>query len=967
MADYTNLIRAGNRQYALLWYNSQNEFITGDDILADGGLVWGDTLNADNDYLPGSAVSNMLEVTLDNPDNILSGLDYQGLFCAMLGVEDPTVQTVSCSAGKMGVVTHGGDVYSITPGTDTLYVNGTATTLTDNAAWIACLYDTVYVFDASGSCIHSTDGTLITVTDHMAVRILDWTKKGVAIALDGTFGSAADIDAHVYTGVSGGNLEYTTVHLHSIGMFMGETPEKLFTDTIQMTAYDLMMLLDVSADAWLETLTYPMTMQDVCEDLLDSVGLTYSLDTVTFPNLLREYGVNPFDASGVTKRDILGWMAEANGGYFRIDETGTVRLVTFETGSYTIGLDEATTLDVMEYTTPAIDEVQLQMTEGDVGVIVGSGTNGYVICNNPFLYGSSDVEARPYVENIYDMVTAFPAYVPKTVDTITGTWYHRAGEIITVEDNGSMPIFRMTLTYDGTASVSYESPGSRNRDDITARNIRTAVDGKRRYTIISTIDGLSIEVTNKLDADANAVGLDTGDEDSTVQVKITDEDISFNVPGENGDTMWDTTGMTIGVINSPSVRGAYGGPTNLYVVDAADVDGITKFGSLSDIFGMLSGKYIPSAVTIRYGYTDESTHYDLTTTENAVLQHTSGALISVVGPDWSDNDGSTGTHVCHAIISGSIYCYDCDNRLRFENIEVDCPGDTGDAFGFHNCDYVECESCIALGDRTDNTSSPTEPGYACGYRATENTNMTLAQCRAYRGQVGIASEKLSEVLIDTCAGTYLTNSVVADAATVRIKSTYPASLSGRNTSSTATSVAGTINTSTATMPGGTPTTTTTVSLTALVCRTYNGGGQMSITDLRSGWYSGAGKHYGCCWFSASSIPSGATVESASIKFKRLTGSGAGISSAVKIARNSAGSSLGTLTDCGSASVSPGNTVSATLSASVIQALLDSGVTAKGICFYSDDSSGWQGNAFSRNYMTIDGTNTKPVLTITYSV
>ena len=56
-----------------------------------------------------------------------------------------------------------------------------------------------------------------------------------------------------------------------------------------------------------------------------------------------------------------------------------------------------------------VDKLQISGSETDIGVVIGEGTNGYQILDNPLLYGATDTEVRTLGVPIYNRLIAYAA------------------------------------------------------------------------------------------------------------------------------------------------------------------------------------------------------------------------------------------------------------------------------------------------------------------------------------------------------------------------------------------------------------------------------------------------------------------------------------------------------------------------------------------------------------------------------
>ena len=133
-----------------------------------------------------------------------------------------------------------------------------------------------------------------------------------------------------------GSTEWVTV-----GYFSGKKPERTVrTETIEFTAYDRMLNFDVLADDFLSAITYPVTMQTLFQNLCTYVGLSYAVGDENSTTMAKSYSESPF-ISGLTCRQLLAWIAEANACNAVINSAGAVVLkwYTNHTSDYSLDGD----------------------------------------------------------------------------------------------------------------------------------------------------------------------------------------------------------------------------------------------------------------------------------------------------------------------------------------------------------------------------------------------------------------------------------------------------------------------------------------------------------------------------------------------------------------------------------------------------------------------------------------------------
>ena len=265
--------------------------------------------------------------------------------------------------------------------------------------------------------------------------------------------------------------KYTEI---SLGVFQGERPEKVRGKLIEFRLYDLMTMCDISAEEFITSLTFPTTLGAIYTSLCNFVGLTPS-QTSGFTNSTKNFTANPFSSAGYTAREVLAWIAEAAGCYARMDEDGKVELIEFGTFAHKVLLTDRFEMSENEFVVPQIGKLEVYNSYGDQLVTAGTGSNTYVISDNPFLYIENDTEItslQPFVTAIYNRLTLFPAYHPASVRC---EWYPlvKCGDIITViDDYGdeiTFPVFSQTVTWNGFGKVEYENTGSVTRDIAPVR------------------------------------------------------------------------------------------------------------------------------------------------------------------------------------------------------------------------------------------------------------------------------------------------------------------------------------------------------------------------------------------------------------------------------------------------------------------------------------------------------------------
>ena len=286
----------------------------------------------------------------------------------------------------------------------------------------------------------------------------------------------------------------------TVGYFKGKKPERTIrTETIEFTAYDRMQLFDVLADDYVDGITYPITLANIYHGLCTYLGLSYSAGDEIADSMALSFSESPFNG-GMTCRQLLAYIAEANGCYAKIDASGNVKLAWFtdQTSAYSVDGNKYFNISIDEATAPVIQAIRVACTydDGFTGFVypVGTYTTYYQIVDNPILIATGSADLTTVITDILARFTAFGAYTPINVD-IMGNWMVETGDIIEVEDlDGNtfdLPIFARTLQWNGGCEDVYECTGNTIRAELSqsiAESYETGGLIANKYTVKSGVD-----------------------------------------------------------------------------------------------------------------------------------------------------------------------------------------------------------------------------------------------------------------------------------------------------------------------------------------------------------------------------------------------------------------------------------------------------------------------------------------------
>ncbi len=251
-----------------------------------------------------------------------------------------------------------------------------------------------------------------------------------------------------------------------------------------LTAYDCIKKLDTSADAWVSTLKYPITLANMLSSMGNKLGLSITALTNTYRGNYTVY--NNFMTRNITYRQILGYIAQIANVNFMADTSGQKDIIykRYTETTTTIDNSKYVKLTLSDYTTEPIDKVQIQSTFDDIGYVVGTGDNAYVITENPLFFTN---ERQAYIQTIASSLLAelkTITYTPMKFSTLKD-FDINCGDIIKV-NNISCYIMKKSIKASG---CEFECVGNKRRDTQKAE-VNSAITALNNKTneLVRTVD-----------------------------------------------------------------------------------------------------------------------------------------------------------------------------------------------------------------------------------------------------------------------------------------------------------------------------------------------------------------------------------------------------------------------------------------------------------------------------------------------
>lgn len=320
-----------------------------------------------------------------------------------------------------------------------------------------------------------------------------------------------------------------------------------------ITAYDAMYdIINMDVAAWYNSIKFPLSLKKMRDSFFNYMGITQVETSLVNDAMTIEETINSTTISGKT---IISAICELNGVFGHINRDGEfeyVRLTQKAAGLYpavdlypskqlypmedkseTIKKSNYIDVEYEDYKTQPITKLQIRDKEGDIGAVVGSGSNCYIVQSNILTYGKSAEELATVAKNLYDVVKDI-TYRPFKA-TMKGLPYIEVGKAIRINSKRQViESYVLTRTLKGIqalrdsmqASGVYEYAEKVNSINEQINQLR----GKTN-TLVRNVE----ETQSTLEDVANGLQSQIEQTAEAIKSKVTKGDISSEISQEAGD------------------------------------------------------------------------------------------------------------------------------------------------------------------------------------------------------------------------------------------------------------------------------------------------------------------------------------------------------------------------------------------------------------------------------------------------
>jgi hypothetical protein len=287
-----------------------------------------------------------------------------------------------------------------------------------------------------------------------------------------------------------------------------------------------MKKIDTDVAAWYNSLfptgseTY--TLAQLRTSLLTYIGLTEDASTLPLPNDSMVVS-KTLETNSLSGRTVIEAIEEINGVFGHISPDGLFEHIIlspaygdypqedYPQNDYPISADDKTFVDpdfiketitsdmrenvrFEEYTVKEIDKLIIRTDADDIGAIVGTGSNAYIIQGNFLVYGKSAAELSLIAHRAYGYMAKRP-YRPFE-STGIGLPYLKVGDVIMHDQDDPVVSYVLKRTLSGIQALTdaLGATGAEQLPQNTTVNEEIKILKAKTTRITKTVDGVKVVV-----------------------------------------------------------------------------------------------------------------------------------------------------------------------------------------------------------------------------------------------------------------------------------------------------------------------------------------------------------------------------------------------------------------------------------------------------------------------------------------
>lgn len=285
----------------------------------------------------------------------------------------------------------------------------------------------------------------------------------------------------------------------------------------QVRAYDdLYFINNANVAEWYNGLNFPLTLKQFRDSFFTNFNITQETTTLPNDNMTIEKTVEAEVLSGAT---VIKSICELNGRCGHIDRQGVFRYLPIYIGgkglypSLTLypsnrlfpsesaeggkvspmEVEEYEKIEYADYEVKPIDKLQIRQEENDVGAIVGTGDNSYIVEDNFLVYGKDAQELEDVATNMFGEINKIK-YTPSDITCVADPCVE-VGDILRIykTDGNTLYSYVLSRTIKGLQNLKDNviCKGSEYQEEEVNGLSTEIIQLKGKTTKISkTVDGI---------------------------------------------------------------------------------------------------------------------------------------------------------------------------------------------------------------------------------------------------------------------------------------------------------------------------------------------------------------------------------------------------------------------------------------------------------------------------------------------
>ena len=221
----------------------------------------------------------------------------------------------------------------------------------------------------------------------------------------------------------------------------------------EIKAYDdIYVIHETNVADWYNSLQFPITLKVFRNSFFNYLNINTETVDLTNDDMLVEKTI---DVSVLSGTDVIKAICEINGVFGHIDRSGIFRFISLSSTSvYDILTSMYKKIEYEDYSCQPITQLQIREEENDIGVIVGSNGNSYIVEDNFLVYGKNTSDLTAIATNLLAQISQL-TYIPCKVNCI-GNPCVEVGDRFTVtkRDTTTFESFLLERTLKGIQALA---------------------------------------------------------------------------------------------------------------------------------------------------------------------------------------------------------------------------------------------------------------------------------------------------------------------------------------------------------------------------------------------------------------------------------------------------------------------------------------------------------------------------------